>query len=167
MTPAGTISGADGAGAKVGYPSIWRPAYAYVPGRSPRHDDDLFDPIKATVTPGPADLSRSQVWRMGLDFLTDGYFWESHELLESVWMACPPNSAESLLVRAIIQYANAGLKWEMGRPAAAARLLGLAEAMGRDAFGRGGVVILGLRQDDLDQLAKTVSVRQNVKNIAL
>ncbi|QIZ82491.1 DUF309 domain-containing protein [Thalassovita gelatinovora] len=157
------MSGADG----VGGASSWRPAHAYVPGRTPRHGDTLFDPIKATVPADIAALPDSQAWRVGLDFLTEGYFWEAHELLESVWMVCPPNSAERRLVQAIIQYANAGLKRKMDRPAAATRLLGLAEGLGKDAFGRGGEVILGLRRDDLVRIAKTVSVPQSVNRSAI
>jgi hypothetical protein len=37
-------------------------------------------------------------------------------------MACPPNSRERALCRALIQLANARLKARMGQPRAAARL---------------------------------------------
>ena len=48
---------------------------------------------------------------------------EAHEVWEPVWLACRPNSAERRLLQALIQYANAALKAEMGRDRAAARLL--------------------------------------------
>lgn len=101
------------------------PPHAYLPGRTPRHAEDLFDAIKAGVREGmsPAELQRTQAWQSGLAFLHQGFFWEAHELLEVVWMQTPPNSLERHLVQAVIQLANAHLKLRMDRAKAARRIL--------------------------------------------
>lgn len=101
------------------------PPHAYLPGRTPRHAEDLFAPIKASVKEdmSPAELQQTQAWRFGLVFLQQGFFWESHELLEAVWAQTPPNSVERHLVQAVIQLANAQLKLRMDRSKAARRIL--------------------------------------------
>ena len=77
-------------------------------------------------------------------FLNEGYFWEAHEVLEAVWLACPPNSPERLMVQAVIQYANACLKGRMGQPRAVARLMTLSDDLAREAMDRAGGAVLGL-----------------------
>lgn len=126
----------------------WRPPHAYVPGRTPRHPEGLFDPLKMDV-PGTSvsDLHRTRAFVAGLGFLADGYFWEAHEVLEAVWMACPECSAERLLVQGLIQGANARLKARMDRPKAQARLEGMARNLIGEAFAGEAKVILGLSYD--------------------
>ena len=106
------------------------PPYAHVPGLNARHPEGAFDGVRASVAEGmdPDALALTEAWRTGRAWLDAGYYWEAHEVLEPVWMACPPNSAERRLVRALIQLANAKLKQRMGRPRARDRLL--AEAAG-------------------------------------
>lgn len=105
-------------------PTLTYPGYAYVPGRTPRHPDGLFDVLRATVHPGDtvSELAVSPAWQAGLALLEDGYFWEAHELLEPVWMALPTGTPEREMAQALIQLANACLKREMGRPRAVLRL---------------------------------------------
>ncbi len=108
-------------------PVPW-PPFAHVPGQTPRHAEGAFDALRADP---------DTAWRTGCLYLSEGYFWEAHELLEAVWMAAPQASAERRLVQALIQLANAGLKARMGRPRAVARLWALAEA---GLVGQRGVV---------------------------
>ena len=109
--------------------SKWRPPYAYVPGQNPRHAEDLFDPIKKDVVEGmSSEAIRSSVaWAQGLVFLKEGYYWESHEVLEAIWLQCPSNTAERLIVQCLIQLANAGLKKKMQRSNAFDRLIRIAD----------------------------------------
>jgi predicted metal-dependent hydrolase len=72
-----------------------------------------------------AELAASPALRAGIAFLHAGFFWESHEVLEPVWMALPEGPARQM-AQALIQLANARLKDRMGRPRAAARLRALA-----------------------------------------
>ena len=93
-----------------------RPSHAYVPGQTPRHPEGAFDAVRDTAQPGMSveALAASEAFVTGLAYLDQGYFWEAHELLEPVWMACPQNSAEQVFVRGVIQRANARLKERMG-----------------------------------------------------
>ena len=113
----------------------WLPPYAYVPGQTERHPEDLFDEIKAGVIDGLAgrEMFETEAWIGGLRCFEQGYFWEAHELWEAVWMACPPNSGERVLVQAGIQLANAGLKARMGRDAAKIRLMQQADELFAEA----------------------------------
>ena len=64
------------------------PPHAYVPGFSPRHPENLFDDIKASVTPeiSPDQLHLTKAFIAGRSYLQAGYYWECHEVLEAVWM---------------------------------------------------------------------------------
>ncbi len=100
------------------------PPYAYIPGQTPRHDQDLFAEFSTSVDLD--DPTQSLAWQAGLHYLENGFFWEAHEALEPVWMATRPNSVERHLVQALIQFANASLKALMQRPKAVLRLCDIA-----------------------------------------
>lgn len=122
------------------------PPFAHIPGANARHPEGAFAALRATARPGmtEADLAASPAFRAGLAYLHAGFFWESHEVLEPVWMALPPNSPARQMAQALIQLANARLKDRMGRPRAAARLRALAAGHLAEArAGRAGP-ILGL-----------------------
>ncbi len=122
----------------------WRPPYAYVPGRTPRHPEGMFDDLKSGVCGlSPDRMTETRAWAYGLAFLQEGFFWEAHEVLEAVWLACPPNAPERLMVQAVIQRANAGLKRRMGRERAVVRLLELSDQLSREAVERAGRAVLG------------------------
>src|ERR1700712_2165581 len=110
------------------------PAWAYVPGESAEAeaDHDTLWQAKALV---PA---RHPALRYGITLNDSGFFWESQEILETVWAAAPQGGRERILLRACIQIANANLRLRMQKPHAAARLLG--EALAElDALIRKGV----------------------------
>ncbi|EEE35770.1 conserved domain protein [Rhodobacteraceae bacterium KLH11] len=123
----------------------WRPPHAYVPGRTARHPEGLFDDIKSGLDGIPAHrMHETRAWACGLMFYRDGYFWEAHEVLEAVWMACPPNSPEKLMVQGVIQRVNAELKLKMGQERAANRLFEISGKLCREAVERAGQDILRL-----------------------
>jgi len=156
QSSAGPRGDADPAGCPVGLTlsKVWRPSHAYVPGQSPRHPVGLFDRFKDARPGDPlVRLAASTAWAVGQDFLREGYFWEAHEVLEALWLACPPNGAERLSVQAAIQLANAGLKARMGRLRAAARLLDIARALSAEARARGGHPALALAPADWERTA--------------
>lgn len=100
------------------------PPHAYVPGQTPRHPEDWFDGIKASVTeaiPVPR-LHETDAFQKGLTYLHHGYFWECHEVLEAVWLHCPEGSPEREMIQGLIQLANARLKQVMDKPRAVQRL---------------------------------------------
>lgn len=103
--------------------SIELPPHAHIPGVNARHAAGMFDAIRASVEGVDVTrLHRTKAWQHGLTYLEKEYFWESHEVMEAVWLACPPNSPEKLFVQSLIQRANAGLKRRMGMQKAADRL---------------------------------------------
>lgn len=110
-------------------PDILMPPHAYVPGFSPRHHPNMFDEIKASVSPGTpvSELHTSKAfvaWRL---YYEGGFFWECHEVLEVVWRQTKDPSPERDLVLALIQLANARLKILMLQPRAAVRLCDMVE----------------------------------------
>ena len=119
--------------------SGWLPPHAYIPGETPRHPEDLFEPIKQSVHRDLAadQLFETEAWSVGLQCFRNGYFWEAHELWEPVWLAFPPNAGERIWVQSAIQLANAGVKARMGRDSAKARLLQHAKELHVEAQLRG------------------------------
>ncbi|MDF1736274.1 MAG: DUF309 domain-containing protein [Minwuia sp.] len=117
----------------------------------PAHQGAELARIRATVEGVAArDLAATAAWHFGLAFLRDGYFWEAHEVLEAVWLALPPNSAERVLCQGLIQLANAGLKRVMQRDNAAARLRAIADDRIAEGTARGGLGRLGLDPRDIE-----------------
>jgi len=108
-----------------------KPTQAYVPGKTPRHEEGAFDSVRATARAGMSvdALTDCAAFQTGLEYLDTGYYWEAHEVLEPVWMVLPNNSDERYLVQALIQLANARLKLCMGRPKAALRLCGIVQKL--------------------------------------
>jgi hypothetical protein len=72
----------------------------------------------------------------GHRLLEAGFYWEAHEVWEAVWMNCRPNSTEKVLLKALIQQANARLKRSMGKENAARRLESMVEALRHEVCAR-------------------------------
>jgi hypothetical protein len=117
--------------------SLPLPTHKHIPGQNARHPEDAFDWIRDQA----AAEAGNAAWLYGLRLLREGFYWEAHEVLEPVWMASAPNSAEKAMAQAVIQLANAALKLDMGKPKAAVRLAGMVEALASDAA-RGGESVL-------------------------
>jgi hypothetical protein len=110
------------------------PVRAYIPGTGSQPDQLLLD-AAIDLAPCPTDPRR---WRANRTYLYGHeldrarYHWEAHEVWETVWLACRPNSLEQLLLRTLIARANARLKLHMGQPRAAQRLTDVAIGLGRE-----------------------------------
>ncbi|MDW4497279.1 DUF309 domain-containing protein [Sulfitobacter sp. D35] len=140
------------------------PPHAHVPGVNTRHPDDRFDALKASVQGVPLEeLHVTAAFEAGLAWLDAGYYWESHEVLEAVWLRTPDPSPEREMVQALIQLANARLKQRMGRPNAVRRLCGMvADHLAACPTDR---VILGLRAKEVeDWLAETQNSKKEYYN---
>jgi hypothetical protein len=107
------------------------PARRHIPGAGTEPDRAPLEAAKALVRrPVVADgWEANEPYRYGAALCLNGFFWEAHEVWEAVWLACPPNSRERRLLRALIQVANAALKLAMGRANAGRRLLAEAEEL--------------------------------------
>ncbi|MEN9062937.1 DUF309 domain-containing protein [Ponticoccus litoralis] len=136
---------------------------AYIPGQTPRHPEGLFEALRATVRPGMSEgaLADCDALRAGLYYLDEGLFWEAHEVLEPVWMACPPNSAARQVAQALIQIANARLKLRMGRRQAAARIAALAGRHVTEVRHAGGEAPLGQSLESLER--RLEALRQDLR----
>jgi hypothetical protein len=106
------------------------PRWAYVPGETEEanaHYETLAQ-ITGLVPPrfGGYVPARHPALRYAIMLNDRGYFWESQEILETVWAAAPQGGRERILLRACILIANANLRLRMQKLNAAARLLGQA-----------------------------------------
>jgi hypothetical protein len=108
------------------------PRWACVPGEADQAVADYETLAQVTVLVpsrfGGYVPARHPALRYALRLNDHGYFWESQEILEAVWVAAPQGGRERILLRACIQIATANLRLRMQKPNAAARLLG--EALG-------------------------------------
>ncbi len=132
-------------------PALTLPEVPHLPGRTPRPPESLFAPLKQGLTPAlpPGALAASPAFRAGLHAFIRRYYWEAHEFWEAVWACLPPAGAERLFLRGLIQLANAGLKARMGRPAAAVKILALADAALAEAGQRHAGILMGLTRERL------------------
>jgi len=129
------------------------PTRAYIPGKTERHPEGLFDPVRQTVSSGMTslELAASPAFLSGIAYMDAGFYWEAHELFEPVWMALPEGSGEQRFVQALIQLANAHLKLNMGREKAAMRLCG---------------IVRDLLPDTIDEVIMSVSVDKVLQQIS-
>ena len=105
-------------------PDIALPAHAHIPttGSSPDLAPlEMARQLAPRVTQA-ADWKQNKTYLYGHDLMRAGYYWEAHEVWETVWLATGANSPERLLLRMLIQNTNAQLKRKMGRTAAADKL---------------------------------------------
>src|SRR5580765_3893772 len=103
------------------------PRWAYVPGDADAAtaDFETLAQVSALVPPRLGYVrARHPALRYGIALNDRGYFWESQEILETVWAAAPQGGRERILLRACILIAIANLRLRMQKPRAAARLFG-------------------------------------------
>lgn len=96
------------------------PAVRYIPGRSPH---------PKTLPPEPTpELPAASAWwddarfLRGLDLFDAQYYWEAHEVWESLWLELPRAEAPARLIQGLIQGAAAVVKRQQGDRTAAASL---------------------------------------------
>ena len=139
------------------------PGFAHVPGVTAAPAGASVAAIVGEVddTTNPENWRTNRVYLYGFVLYRGGFFWEAHEVWETVWHGCRPNAPERCLVQALIQLANAALKGRMGRDSAVRRLLRDAdrlvnEVIVRSAAGTSGNVLMGV---DLIRLRQQISDR--------
>ena len=100
------------------------PRAPHLPGTGSKPDWPAIDAAKALVpeVTAEAEWADNEAYLYGFALMRAGHFWEAHEVWEPVWLASPPNGRARILLRALIQTANARLKDVMGRPRAVVRL---------------------------------------------
>ena len=114
------------------------PARPHRPGENERPTGDLRAPVSSSVELqlSTANWTSHDAYLYGFVLYRRGYYWEAHEIWEPVWMQCPPNSVERLLLQAIIQIANAALKESQQKTKASKRLHAIALELLREVSTR-------------------------------
>lgn len=122
------------------------PDEPYVPSLTPRPVTGPVFAISeaAPETTDPTAWFAHEAWLAGFRLYAHGYFWETHEVWEPVWIGARPNSAERAMVQGLIQVANACLKLRMDRQRAAIRLVVIAATCLDEAAIGGDTRVMGL-----------------------
>jgi predicted metal-dependent hydrolase len=109
-----------------------------VPGSGSTPDMVPLEQAKSLALPETraADWQDNAAYLYGHRLLKAGFYWEAHEVWEAVWMNCRPNSTEKVLLKALIQQANARLKRNMGKENAASRLESMVEGLRQEVCAR-------------------------------
>lgn len=120
-------------------PEVPFPPYTYVPGRTPH---PVSDPAGHMFghSPEPAELlvddwQRCTVYLHGIDLFNHGYYWEAHEVWESLWHAAGRKGPIADFLKGLIKLAAAGVKALEG------------SAAGRDRHARRAAELFGAVSD--------------------
>jgi predicted metal-dependent hydrolase len=94
-----------------------------------------------------------------LDLFNHGYYWEAHEVWESLWHACGRSGQTADFLKGLIKLAAAGVKHREGVPKGvkshAGRAMELFRGIAREQTPEGGLY-LGLPLQELTELAEAV-----------
>ncbi len=90
------------------YSSARFPPYRYEPGRSPHPRRDPTGHSYRKPEP------RGDVFLVGVDLFNAGFFWESHEAFEALWLRAREGSAEKLGYQGLVQIGASELKRVLG-----------------------------------------------------
>lgn len=104
------------------------PSSRFVPGQAPhpRRTDQGHSYAQPEPQPSscpPDQWQHSEAYRYGIDLYNHGYWWESHEVFETLWNSAGHRSEQGNFFQALIQLAAANLKLFMGNRQAAQNLL--------------------------------------------
>ena len=102
----------------------------------------FFDDIKSACNGVKYyDFLNTLTFKCAYGFLQDGFYWESHEVFEILWLTCPNGSAEKILIQAFDPNCEYAFETAYGTRNAVMRLKGMAESLWADAFrGQNGVI---------------------------
>lgn len=145
------------------------PAQPYIPGRSDRPENGLISYLAETAPQltDPEKWMENEAYLAGLWLYTHGYFWEAHEVWEPVWQNARPNSPERILLQALIQTANAGLKIAMERSEAARKLAFIASDLLHEAVLSGRDRVMGVNLHAASSLAEAFALALEVDPLAV
>ncbi|MFK7854751.1 MAG: DUF309 domain-containing protein [Granulosicoccus sp.] len=146
------------------------PPYAHIPGQNARPDTTGLAQISAGALSltSSASAHENLAWQYGIRLISSGFYWEAHEVLESVWLKAAPNSREWHLLKGVIHVTNSALKVRMGRAKAAQRLSNMAKDSITRSFSQESDSLMGLLESDL-LLAATLAAdtSPDKRNISL
>lgn len=136
------------------------PSYAYFPGGPWPHPKRSSQEAPPETTPAPirdGDWQGSVAYVFGFRLFNEGYYWEAHEVWESLWHAHRRHGPEADILKALIKLSAAGVKVRERQPhgitthaARAACLFSLVREQVGNPF-------LGLDLDQCARLAQEVA----------
>ena len=96
------------------------PDYRHVPGQTPH---PIRDPgghsynrkAEKLGAFDPEDWRSCETYLYGIDLFNHGFWWETHEVLETVWIAAGRRTEAGLFIQGLIQIALAQLKALQGQ----------------------------------------------------
>lgn len=102
------------------------PAYSYVPGKwpHPRREPDGHSHGEPEPTVSAFDPDRWQdcgAYLFGIDLFNHGFYWESHEQWEAVWLSVGRKGVVANFLKGLIKLSAAGVKLKEQRPAGVRR----------------------------------------------
>ncbi len=101
------------------------PPYSYVPGHFPHPISDPAGHSFGASVPNPepldpANWQASTEYLRGIELFNHGYYWEAHEVWESLWHAAGRTGLIADFLKALIKLAAAGVKVREGNAAGVA-----------------------------------------------
>ncbi|MCX7422423.1 MAG: DUF309 domain-containing protein [Planctomycetia bacterium] len=95
------------------------PPYSYVPGHFPHPISDPAGHSFGLIVPkpeplDPANWQSSTEYLRGIELFNHGYYWEAHEVWESLWHAAGRAGPIADFLKALIKLAAAGVKVREG-----------------------------------------------------
>ena len=142
-------------------PGLPFPAYRHTPGLTPHprhhrdgHSHGLPEPEADLTEPG--GWAGSRAYLFAIDLFNRAYWWECHEVLESLWIRAGRRGPQALFFQAIIQAAAANIKWHAGNGSAARFLAGEATKKLRVVIERMGTETRRYMGVDVEQLIDAV-----------
>jgi hypothetical protein len=150
------------------------PPYAYVSGLFPHpvsdprgHSHGLAP--ECPDPPDPAHWQSCRTYLFGIDLFNHGYYWEAHEVWESLWHACGRAGLTASFLKGLIKLAAAGVKVRERKPRGvrehARRAAELFKHVARE-LGEVVPTYLGLSLPELTRFAQTTSERPPVLSTA-
>lgn len=96
------------------------PAYSYVPGKwpHPRREQDghsYGDPEPTVSQFDPTRWKDCDAFLYGVDLFNSGFYWESHEQWEAVWLSVGRKGIVADFLKGLIKLSAAGVKVKEGK----------------------------------------------------
>ena len=95
------------------YTTVELPNQRYLPGESNFPPEGNFHSILSSLDSEFNDVEKfqkSETYKYGIDLYNNGFWWETHEVFEKVWLKINRTSQPALLIQSIILLAAIKIK---------------------------------------------------------
>ncbi len=143
------------------------PDYAFIPGGPFAHPNVEGGPEPITLPVEVGNWRASPSYLFGFKLFNAGYYWEAHEVWESLWHAHGRRGPIADLLKGLIKLAAAGVKVRQGQLhgiVTHATRAGLCFAATRGVVGRN---LLGLDLNELEEHSRQTAERPPISSVDL